>query len=167
MKTNGNGLLLLALAVLIIGSGAVVTTKLIARGLRNNNPGNIKEMPGDKTQWQGERATDDDPIFEEFDGMWQGVRALAVTLLTYSRRYGLNTVRGIITRWAPGSENNTAAYIASVCAALGVTPDQRIDVRERLYALTKAICVHENGALAVAMYLPESELRKGVNNALA
>lgn len=167
MKTNGNGLLLLALAVLIVGGGAVVAGKALARGLRNNNPGNIKEFSGDRTQWQGERATDDDPVFEEFTYMWEGVRALAVTLLTYSRKYGLNTVRGIISRWAPGSENNTAAYIASVSAALGVKPDQVIDVRARLLPLVKAICVHENGKMAVALNVPESEFHKGVNSALA
>jgi len=119
----------------------------VPRGIRLNNPGNIKEAPGDKTQWQGERATDDDPVFEEFVSPEAGIRALARILAGYQIRYGLNTVAGIITRWAPGCENDTGAYIAHVASRLGVTPDQTIDITkaETLADLAEAIIRHENG----------------------
>lgn len=119
----------------------------VPRGIRLNNPGNIKEAPGDKTQWQGERATDDDPVFEEFVSPEAGIRALARILVGYQRRYGLNTVTGIINRWAPGCENDTGSYIAHVASRLGVTPDQAIDVTrpETMASLVEAIIRHENG----------------------
>ena len=122
-------------------------TCTVPRGIRLNNPGNIKESPGDKTQWQGERATDDDPVFEEFVSPEAGIRALARILLGYQRRYGLNTVAGIINRWAPGCENDTGSYIAHVAARLGVAADQAIDIAdpELMVGLVEAIIRHENG----------------------
>lgn len=122
-------------------------TSTVPRGIRLNNPGNIKESPGDKTQWQGERATDDDPVFEEFVSPEAGIRALARILVGYQRRYGLNTVAGIINRWAPGCENDTGSYITHVATRLGVAADQAIDVTqpETMANLVEAIIRHENG----------------------
>jgi len=65
-------------------------------------------------------------------------------MLTYAKN-GIVNVRGIISRWAPKNENNTDAYIASVCAALKVNPDQYIDLTVEMPALVKAIIRQENG----------------------
>jgi hypothetical protein len=67
---------------------SMTKTCTVPRGIRLNNPGNIKEAPGDKTQWQGERATDDDPVFEEFVSPEAGIRALARTLLAQAPPIG-------------------------------------------------------------------------------
>ena len=115
------------------------------RGLRNNNPGNIRESPFDKTQWIGERATDDDKAFEEFETPEYGIRALAVILKNYRLKHGLTSIRGIITRWAPPSENNTTAYINVVAAAVGKHPDVALDFSHDLQPLITAIIRHENG----------------------
>ena len=88
----------------------------VPRGIRLNNPGNIKH--GD--DWQGMSAEQADPDFITFISPVWGIRAMARTLTTYSTSYGLNTVEGIIGRWAPESENDTASYIAHVASALGV-----------------------------------------------
>ncbi|MGF2651544.1 hypothetical protein ACQUWL_20955 [Serratia marcescens] len=60
---------------------------------------------------------------------------------------GLNTITGIISRWAPASENNTQAYINSVAQATGVTPDQPVDTTDSRFMvkLLQAIIRHENG----------------------
>ena|SRR3990167_4467406 len=118
-----------------------------ARGIRNNNPGNLKELPGDKTQWLGERATDDDPIFEEFETPEHGIRALAKVLRNYQRKHGLKTVRGVIGRWAPPSENETGAYARFVGRACAVHPDNSLDLEDDdvLRKLVKAIITFENG----------------------
>src|SRR5262245_59994502 len=105
-------------AVVFFGGGTAVYVN--ARGLRNNNPGNIREPKGDPTQWVGDRATDDDPAFEEFLTMWHGVRAAAVLFKNYQSTYGLGTIAQLITRWAPPKENDTAAYIKAVSDAVGV-----------------------------------------------
>jgi len=116
------------------------------RGIRNYNPGNIER---NATRWQG-MALDQasDSRFVVFSGSTWGIRAIARTLITYQDKYGLRTVRGIIKRWAPAHENNTAAYVASVCQRLGVGPDDVIDVYDysTMLELVRAIIRHENGA---------------------
>lgn len=115
----------------------------MTRGERNNNPGNIRRTPVD---WKGE-ISGTDKAFETFATPAEGIRALAKLLKNYQRVYGLNTVREIITRYAPASENNTAAYIRAVAARIGVGPDDRIDTTnpDQLAALVAAIVTHENG----------------------
>lgn len=120
---------------------------MTARGIRNNNPGNIRL--GDK--WQGMSAKQTDGSFVQFDSMVYGIRALIKTLMTYHQKYGLSTVKEIISRWAPSNENNTAAYIKSVADYLGVESDTVLDLdndKSIYIELAKAIALHENGAEA-------------------
>ena len=141
----------------------------IPRGIRNNNPGNLKEMPEDKTQWFGERATNDDPIFEEFEEPEHGIRALCKVLLTYYRKHKLGTVSKIITRWAPGEENDTGAYIISVCRQMRVSTNAplKVDEKATLQALAAAIIVHENGRRADGLaWYDDATLAYGVSLAL-
>ncbi|MBL1277447.1 MAG: hypothetical protein COB30_015305 [Ectothiorhodospiraceae bacterium] len=114
-----------------------------ARGIRNNNPGNIRHS---SAQWDGMRLTQSDSAFVQFTSPVYGLRALAKLLFNYQRLYGINTVRGIISRWAPSSENNTEAYIFVVANALNVHPDGPLDMRSAMPELVAAIVKHENGA---------------------
>jgi hypothetical protein len=120
-------------------------TRSLPRGLRNHNPGNIERT---ETNWAG-MATDQsgDQRFVVFRAPEWGLRAIARIVHTYRRRYGLDTVAGIIGRWAPPKENDTESYIAQVAKALGVAADQRLDLsREDVMAdLVEAIVQHENG----------------------
>ncbi len=121
---------------------------MTARGIRNHNPGNLRESPGDKTQWQGERATDDDPVFEEFVHPVYGIRALAKVLLNYQSLYRLKTLQGMITRWAPPHENDTFSYIKHVSQETGLDAETEVDLKEDLKvfaSLVAAIIEHENG----------------------
>ena len=113
------------------------------RGVRNNNPGNI--MKGDKG-WKGE-VQGNDIRYATFATPEAGIRAMGKTLLTYQDKYGLNTVEGIVSRWAPATENNTAAYIATVAKAAGVKPDAPLNLRDPavLTAVTRAMIQVENG----------------------
>lgn len=114
------------------------------RGVRNNNPGNIRKSA---TKWQGMSDAQPDPDFVTFKTSQLGVRAMARVLLTYRSAHGCNSVRDVISRWAPASENNTNAYIAAVSAGCGVKPDDPIDVDSAavMLPLVKAIIQHENG----------------------
>lgn len=111
------------------------------RGIRNNNPGNIRH--GDK--WQGLSAAQTDSDFCQFKTPEHGIRAMARILMNYERRYGLDTVRKIIGRWAPATENNTEAYVEHVARVLGVGTDQIISVADVLPDLVRVIIRHENG----------------------
>lgn len=73
----------------------------MTRGLRNNNPGNIRK---DGTHWKGEVEPSRDAAFKQFESMAWGYRAMFKCLNTYSRKYGLDTIRKMISRWAPPSE---------------------------------------------------------------
>ena len=80
-----------------------------SRGLRNNNPLNIRRSA---EQFQGE-IKGKDKSFKTFSSLPYGYRAGFVILGTYLSR-GLNTIEKIITKWAPPTENNTESYIAHV-----------------------------------------------------
>ena len=58
--------------------------------------------------------------------MKYGLRAAFVLLRTYSSKYKLNSIRDIVTRWAPPSENDTEAYIRTVCCLTGFGGNQRL-----------------------------------------
>lgn len=112
------------------------------RGIRNNNPGNI-EYTG--VEWQGLANPPSDGRFMRFvDPVW-GLRALARVLVNYQRLHGIDTVRGIINRWAPSFENDTTAYMSHVADYLDVGVDQQININERLFDLITVITQHENG----------------------
>ena len=139
---NRDFLIFLAIAALLIaGTGGAIYMQ--SRGLRNNNPGNIRHGT---SQWRG-MSTDQsgDPDFVQFDSPEYGIRALARLLRNYQSRYGLYTVRQIINRYAPPSENITGAYVDHVARVVGVDPDARIDINEKMVPVVNAIIKHENG----------------------
>lgn len=113
------------------------------RGIRNNNPGNIRH--GDK--WQGMRAIQEDHSFVQFETAEYGIRALVKVLLAYQSKHGLRTIAEIIARWAPPSENDTAAYVAAVARTLRVAADEPVVLTDRavMLPLVRAIIAHENG----------------------
>ena len=88
------------------------TNKTVPRGIRNNNPLNIRLTA---TRWVGMRAKQEDKGFCQFNSMAYGWRAAFMLLFSYYYKHGLKTVRDIISRWAPPSDGNiTEAYINSV-----------------------------------------------------
>ena len=116
---------------------------MVARGIRNNNPGNIRK--GEK--WKGLADEQTDSSFCIFVSPEYGIRALVKILLTYYKKYKLNTVKKIISRYAPPSENETESYIKSVANQLGVASDEEINLSSVavLAVLLRAIIRHENG----------------------
>jgi len=80
--------------------------------IKNNNPGNIRRVQG--SPWQGEIVPQPWAAgFVVFDSLEHGYRALLLLLNSYIAK-GFDTIKKIITRWAPPSENNAAAYIQFV-----------------------------------------------------
>ena len=90
--------------------------KTLPRGLRNNNPLNIRHSA---SRWQGARAEQTDKAFVQFTSMTMGYRAAWRILETYYKHFEAQhkpfTPRNIILRWAPPNENDSEAYIRSVC----------------------------------------------------
>ncbi len=132
----------LIIAGLLIGvtSTGVYT---MTRGLRNNNPGNIRHG---SSAWQGMSTNQsNDANFVQFDSPEYGIRALTKLLKNYQANHGLNTIREIINRWAPPSENITSAYVLHVARVVGINPDTAFNVNEKMVPLVSAIIKHENG----------------------
>jgi hypothetical protein len=129
----------------------VIIPKRAPRAVRNNNPGNIRV--GDP--WQGlmkpEAMTPDQASEKDFcvfqSPKW-GFRAIARVLISYKDKYGIETIAGAITRWAPPRENDTAAYIKHVAELVQQAADLPLDFHsfQDLRPLCKAIAIHENEA---------------------
>lgn len=113
----------------------------LAIGLRNNNPGNIRD---DGTAWQGKVGAAGG--FITFSDITWGIRAMAKAITTMVGR-GDDTITLLISEWAPPSENNTDAYIAAVAADIGQGPDDLLQLDQAtLHDLIRAIMNHELGA---------------------
>lgn len=119
-----------------------------ARGLRNNNPGNIRLST--TTRWQGEIKPSRDKSFCQFKSMAYGYRALIKLLQNYRKVNGCRTISDFINRWAPPVENNTSGYISRVCREMHVPNSYVPDVNDRntMCAFAAAISQVENGVPA-------------------
>ena len=124
---------------------------MLPRGIRNHNPLNIRRS---KDQWKGLRATQQDSAFCQFETMEYGWRAAFMLLTrTYYHKYRLYTIRAIISKWAPSSENDTSAYIANVSRLTGIDPDEPIGIPSekpsRWMAVGVAMAIQENGTTSI------------------
>lgn len=104
-------------------------------GLRNNNPGNLR--PLSSGTWLGEIAPDYVNNFSRFQNVAYGLRAMITDITGDIVKDGQNTLRKLITAYAPPGENDTAAYIATVSSLTGLAPDQIIPVSH--YWISKII----------------------------
>ena len=98
--------------------------------------------------------TQNDRSFCQFETLEYGWRAAFYLLTrTYYHKYRLYTVRAIVSRWAPPSENNTEAYIANVCRLTGIAPDEPLgipsDKPSRWMMLGLAMAIQENGTTSI------------------
>ncbi|WP_288076471.1 structural protein P5 [Pseudomonas sp.] len=148
----------------------------LPRGIRNNNPGNIDFNP--RNDWVGQlglelqvgRAA---PRFARFDKPENGIRALGKLLINYRGKDGMlgvggpgiDTVRETISRWAPGNENDTEAYIAAVASKLGVAANAVINIKNprTLRIIVGSIIAHENANYRY----PDAVFEEGLRRALA
>lgn len=121
----------------------------MSRGLRNNNPLNIEKTKGGNP-WQGEIVPSVDSRFAQFTSMAYGYRAAFKLLNNYQRNYGLDTIRKMISRWAPANENHTDNYVNVVSNQSGVPADSRITTTNRdvMVPIVAAMSFVENGVEA-------------------
>lgn len=120
-----------------------MTNSKIPRGIRNNNPLNIRIG----NTWLGEVKNPTDNEFEQFVHVCYGLRAGFILLKRYINRYKLNTIEKIISRWAPHNENNTRSYINQVARGMNIEPDTPLlyEDKNRMCALVYEMVYVENG----------------------
>jgi len=85
--------------------------------------------------------------FQSFATPQLGVQATLHLLQTYHDQHGLNTLRGIISRWAPPSENDTAKLIVDAASQTGFGADQPLNLHDAatLSAVAAAMIRNEVG----------------------
>ena len=129
--------------------------KKLPRGLRNHNPLNIRKSA---TKWRGMSAVQADRSFVTFISNEWGYRAAFRILHTYITKYKLSTIRDIISRWAPPSENNTRMYTLTVVEHSGIDERDKIYYtnKEDIVKIVMAMSYVENGVPAV-----KSEVENG------
>lgn len=144
-------------------TNTVTKTISAVRGIRNNNPGNIRIGE----DWQGMSPTQSDSAFVQFKSMEYGIRAIAKILMTYQSKWHLYTIMGMINRWAPPNENATGAYVSSVAAFTEMADDEPIDATDPdvLFRLIRGIIRQENGVIA-ANFVSDDAVRNGISLAL-
>ena len=139
----------------------------LPRGISLNNPLNIMEVPS--ITWDGEIKPTSDPMGRlcQFSDMTHGIRAGAITLLSYYVHDELDTVAGIINRFAPPTvdNNQTASYIDFMCKGLGVNPDAALTMNcaPFLFKWVKLQAHFEQGG----DFCADSDIAQGVTEALA
>lgn len=145
----------LTVAALFMWGGTTLMTS--TRGVRNNNPLNIKRG----NNWNGETDIPKDPVFESFKEPKYGFRAGAKLLRNYQQWYGLNTTRELISRFAPHSENDTNNYVSFVAGRLGVSESDSLDLSddETLTDLIYAMSIMESGHGAFSRSQAKSGVR--------
>ena len=115
----------------------------VPRGVRNNNPGNIR-ITGIKWQNELPLSENTDKTFEQFYSYIDGVVALMKDIRTKIAKY--KTIGAILVVYAPPSENKTEAYIQSVSKKTGIARDSPLQPTETVIKeLAKAIIEVENG----------------------
>ncbi len=96
--------------------------------VRNNNPGNLK-WDG-KSQWKGMTGVDPKG-FVQFLSPEMGSRAAGINLGNQQKLHGINTLSGLITKYAPKSDNNdTAAYVQTVAQKTGLDPNAPLNLQD-------------------------------------
>ena len=87
----------------------------MSRGMRNNNPLNIRRSAD---LWEGARMEQTDRSFVQFVSLAYGYRAAWKLLESYWQHFKRLrlpfTVANIIARWAPPNENDTDHYVRTV-----------------------------------------------------
>ena len=120
----------------------------LPRGIRNNNPLNIRKG----NNWKGERKVQTDKAFEEFETLQYGLRAGLKLIRNQisgfnGSRPKFNTIGKLIKVWAPPSENQTLRYVDFVCQAVGKLPFDiiREDDQKLICEIARAMAFVECG----------------------
>jgi hypothetical protein len=124
------------------------------RGIRNNNPLNLEAVPGQ----QGLKGSDG--RFGVYGSMEEGVASNLNQLLLYQDRDHLNTIQGIVGKWAPAGENDPNSYAAFVAQKMGLGVNDKIDLHDPkiAQAVIAAMAQKENGKR-----ISEASIAQGVS----
>ena len=126
--------------------------------IAKNNIFNIRKGP---KAWKGETGANKG--FVEFESREYGIRAWIVLMRTYRQKHRCATVRAIITRFAPPSENNTQAYIKYCSERVYKSETTWLSTTADYVRLGCAMAQMETGTVLKAEEICEVMRKFGVN----
>ena len=135
---------------------AKVAQQGMTRGIRNNNPLNIRHS---SSKWQGMAKKQTDRAFVQFTNRKYGYRAAFVLIRSYIGLHHANTIGKIIARWAPSSDgNNTQAYIQFVSQTSGIPADEplRFSDQEKMVSIVRSMAQMESAIIEDKTLLDEA-----------
>ena len=98
-------------------------------GARTNNLLNVRPTANKNDPWLGQTGVSDG--YAEFENKDWGIRAGDMVLTTYGEKHKINTIEGVVERFAPAADNNdTEAYINLVSDKTGFERDEEIDLSD-------------------------------------
>jgi hypothetical protein len=141
------------------GSSSFSPDGNLPRGLRNNNPLNIRRS---SDKWKGLSDGQKDESFFSFKALKYGYRAAYKILSTYQTKYNIKSVLQTVKRWAPSEDgNNPTKYFNTVQIEMAkdgfiINQTTNIDLSKIDFciSLLRAMAIVENG------YGFESKIRK-------
>ena len=117
-----------------------MTTEI--RGVRLNNPTNIKREPANT--WIGQSATQGDPVFVSFvDPRYCYRASTRIIMRNYAK--GQTKIAQVVSHWAPPSENDTLNYTIRVGKRMSWDINHALTLPEQLPELLHAITMEEIG----------------------
>lgn len=135
---------------------AKVAQQGMTRGIRNNNPLNIRHS---SSKWQGMARRQSDRAFVQFTNRKYGYRAAFVLIRSYIGLHHANTIGKIIARWAPSSDgNNTQAYIQFVSQTIGIPADEplRFSDQQKMVSIVRSMAQMESAIIEDKTLLDEA-----------
>jgi hypothetical protein len=134
----------------------------LPRGIRNNNPANIKK---NNIKWDGLSDVQDDNTFYKFDDMIYGIRAFFIIIFNDRKLYNIRSIKQIINRFAPESENPTNEYVNFIANKLDIDKDDELCVtdEEMLIKFAQSLFEFENGESCANM---KDDIKDGLKLAL-
>ena len=106
---------------------------------------NIFNIRANGAKWVGQIGSNKG--FVVFDTQEHAIRAWLVLMRTYRKKYGLTTIRDIIKRYAPPSENNTERYVRYCCTVTLKGSTEPITNKATYYVLGQAMAMMETGTI--------------------
>ena len=139
----------------------------LSLGYRANNPMDVTSDPTTlkNDPWVGQvgvvYSSDSSHCFAVFDSVANGVRCGAHVVLGYQKNDGINTLQGLVDRFAPSSDNNPSDYAAELADYVGRGKDESISFDEYLETICRGIVQREQSLDLVT----DAEYTAGIQSA--
>lgn len=132
----------------------------LPRGLRDNNPGNIRPNPN--YAWDGQVTTENNYVV--FCDIEHGIRAMGKDLTNKIVKDGLNEIALYVPKYAPPSDNNaTRAYISTVSELSGIPASQHLTADPvTLFKLIKAH-IHVEVGVTDCVLITDTMINTGIS----